>query len=57
MLYSSKIGIIGLVEEEWITTLATIQKDDIIYESYIEAGNRLAKQLKNDEVSIVLILI
>lgn len=45
-----KIGLIGLVEEEWIATLSTINFDDIIYESFIETGKKLAIDLKTKEV-------
>ena len=45
-----KIGLIGLVEEEWIATLSTINFDDIIYESFIEMGKKLAIDLKTKEV-------
>ena len=50
IFFLKKIGIIGLVEEEWITTLSTISKDDIIYEPYVEAGIRLSNDLKLNEV-------
>lgn len=45
-----KIGIIGLVEFEWITTLSCIDSDDILYESYIDVGKRLCQELKTNEV-------
>jgi 5'-nucleotidase len=45
-----KIGVIGLVEQEWIATLSTISYDEIQYESYIEIGKKLANELKNDHV-------
>ena len=48
--YCFKIGIIGLVEKEWITTLSTINHDEIIYESYEQAGARLSKELKTEDV-------
>ena len=47
-----KIGIIGLVEKEWIETLSTIGLDDVIYEPFDLAGKRLAKQLKSEKVSL-----
>ena len=45
---------IGLVEEEWMATLSTINFDDIIYESYVYAGKRLANELKQNDVRIKL---
>lgn len=45
-----RVGVIGLVEQEWITTLSTINYDDIIYESYIDVAKRLTDELKNQHV-------
>jgi 5' nucleotidase, putative (fragment) len=39
--------LIGLVEEEWLATLATIDKEDVIYSDYVSEGRRLAKYLKD----------
>lgn len=39
-----------MVEEEWITTLSTINYDDIQYEPFIEAGQKLARELKQNDV-------
>ncbi len=41
----------GLVEEEWITTLSVIDSDDIDYEDFILAGKRIANKFKNEYVS------
>lgn len=52
-----KVGIIGLIEEEWMTTLSTISSDEIIYENYVTAGNRLSQELKEkDKCDIVIAL-
>ena len=49
MLFSIiKVGVIGLVEEEWIATLSTIDPADIIYEDFVEVGNRLATELREE---------
>ena len=42
----------GLIEQEWIETLSTLDFDDVIYESFIEVGNRLAKELREIDVSV-----
>jgi len=47
-----RIGIIGLIEKEWIHTLSTIGDEDVIFESYIHAGQRLADELRAQHVSI-----
>ena len=36
----------GLVESEWMTTLATINSDDINYESYVSIGRKIANELR-----------
>ena len=46
-----------MVEAEWISTLSTISSDDIIYESYVESGKKLAKELKeNDKCDLIIAL-
>ncbi|RWS01134.1 trifunctional nucleotide phosphoesterase protein YfkN-like protein [Dinothrombium tinctorium] len=44
-----KFGFIGLVEEEWLATIATIDKDDITYYDFVIEGKKLAKHLKEKE--------
>jgi 5'-nucleotidase len=43
-----KVGMIGLVEFEWIATLNCLDVDDLIYQDFIEAGNSLGEMLKKD---------
>ena len=50
------IGLIGLVEQEWIETLSSIKNEDIIYESFVSAGQRLADELIQIDVNYILIL-
>ncbi|XP_014661915.1 PREDICTED: mannosylglucosyl-3-phosphoglycerate phosphatase-like isoform X2 [Priapulus caudatus] len=51
-----KFGFVGLVEEEWLATLATVSPDDLTYIDYVEQGNLLAKQLKDEGVDYVIAL-
>ena len=46
-----QIGLIGLVEEEWIATLAAIDKDEVVFHDYVTSGKRLAMELRMQEVS------
>lgn len=46
-----KVGIIALIEQEWMATLSTLNFDDVIYESFIESGRKLAIELKENDVS------
>ncbi len=41
----------GIVEEEWMATLSTLDFDQLDYESFILAGKRLAQQMRREEVS------
>ena len=50
----NKIGIMGLVEEEWLTTLSTIDPDDTDYEDFVSVGKRLANKFKTEDVSTFL---
>ncbi|RMZ95271.1 trifunctional nucleotide phosphoesterase -like, partial [Brachionus plicatilis] len=52
-----KIGVIGLVEQEWMETLSTIDFDDVIYEDYVTAGRRLAHELKTLSAIIVVVVV
>ncbi|XP_076354101.1 mannosylglucosyl-3-phosphoglycerate phosphatase-like isoform X2 [Tachypleus tridentatus] len=52
-----KFGIIGLVEEEWLETLATIDPDDVTYVDFVSEGRKLARQLRDkEEVDYVIAL-
>ncbi|GIX89859.1 hypothetical protein CDAR_9371 [Caerostris darwini] len=44
-----KFGIIGLVEEEWLATLATIEADEVTYFDFVTEGKKLAQELKEKE--------
>merc|ERR1719336_1371946 len=41
-----KLGIIGLVEREWLDTVSTIDKEHIDYTDYVDAAAMLADELK-----------
>ncbi|KAI1285501.1 Trifunctional nucleotide phosphoesterase protein YfkN [Halotydeus destructor] len=44
-----RFGLIGLVEEEWLATLSTLDQEDVIYFDFVSEGRKLAKQLKEKE--------
>ncbi|XP_077862649.1 uncharacterized protein LOC144344643, partial [Saccoglossus kowalevskii] len=50
------LGIIGLVEEEWLVTLATIDRCDLTYLDFVTHGRRLAKELKQQGADYVIAL-
>lgn len=41
-----RFGLIGLIEEEWLSTLSTIDSSDVIYKDFVEEGQSLARMLK-----------
>ena len=53
--WGRKIGLIGLVEKEWLDTLATINPEEVTYTDYVTAGTMLAKELKEQKGCEVVI--
>lgn len=51
-----RIGLIGLVEHEWLDTLASINTDEVTFIDFIEAGNKLSQQLKEEGCEYVIAL-
>ncbi|KAL0277625.1 UNVERIFIED_CONTAM: hypothetical protein PYX00_004852 [Menopon gallinae] len=51
-----RIGMIGLVEKEWLDTLPTINPEQITFIDYVEAGQQLASQLKKEGCNYVIAL-
>ena len=46
-----------MVEKEWLDTLATINPNEVIYEDFVDVGNRLATKLKDElDCDIVIAL-
>ena len=41
-----QLGFIGLVEDDWISTLSTIDPEDIKYIDFVKEGRRLAIWLR-----------
>lgn len=44
-----KIGLIGLVEREWLDTVSVLDKDHIDYTDYVDAASMLAEELKKNK--------
>ena len=52
-----KIGFMGLIEEDWLETLATLEPEDLQYVDFIDAGRAIAKELRlRNGVDIVVAL-
>ena len=54
--HGARVGFVGLAEEEWITTLATVNEDQVRYEDFVACGVRLAKELRAAGCDLVLAL-
>ena len=46
-----QIGFIGLVEEEWLVTLATVDREEVTYLDFVTEGTKLAKELRDQVTS------
>jgi 5'-nucleotidase len=51
-----KIGLMGLVEKEWLDTLPTIDPNEVTYIDYVQAGNQLADDLLKEGCEIIIAL-
>ncbi|KAG7160320.1 Trifunctional nucleotide phosphoesterase protein YfkN-like [Homarus americanus] len=51
-----KIGIVGLVEKEWLETLATINAEQVTFTDYVDKGRELATMLRNQGCDYVIAL-
>lgn len=51
-----KIGFIGLVEEEWLVTLATVDREEVTYIDFVSEGTKLAKELREEGAEFVVAL-
>lgn len=51
-----KIGLIGLIEEEWMDTLGVIDVSELVYTDFVQAGNELAAKLRRKGCEIVIAL-
>ena len=51
-----EIGLMGLVEEEWLDTLGTVDKGDLQYVDYVSVGGELAGALRSQGAELVVAL-
>ncbi|XP_069950309.1 mannosylglucosyl-3-phosphoglycerate phosphatase isoform X3 [Cherax quadricarinatus] len=51
-----KIGLVGLVEKEWLETLATINAEQVTFTDYVDKGRELAIMLKDQGCDYVIAL-
>ncbi|KAI7838764.1 hypothetical protein COHA_007557 [Chlorella ohadii] len=51
-----KLGLVGLVEQEWLTTLAAVDPSSVRYTDFVQEGRRLAAQLRAEGAEVVIAL-
>ena len=54
--HGKKLGFMGLIEEEWMETLSTLDPEDLEYKDFVTEGRRLAKELRAQGVDYVIAL-
>ncbi|KAK7498038.1 hypothetical protein BaRGS_00010626 [Batillaria attramentaria] len=55
-MFCCQVGVVGLVEEEWMATLPTVDPNDIIFSDFVTEGRRLGQMLKQQGADIVIAL-
>lgn len=50
-----KIGLFGLAEKDWVKSLACVNYDNLIFESYVHEAKRIATELRTKDVSLLFI--
>uniref|UniRef100_A0A8C0GFN6 Ecto-5'-nucleotidase n=1 Tax=Chelonoidis abingdonii TaxID=106734 RepID=A0A8C0GFN6_CHEAB len=48
------IFVLGLVEEDWLDTLPTINKSNLNYIDYVKAGNKISAELKAEGAGLMI---
>ncbi|KAK3282666.1 hypothetical protein CYMTET_9609 [Cymbomonas tetramitiformis] len=51
-----KLGIVGLIEEDWLFCCTTIDPNTLLYSDFVDVGRKLAQKLKSDGCDYVIAL-
>ena len=51
-----RIGVLGLIEEEWLATLSTVSASAVTFEPYVDAAARLVPGLRADGCNLIVAL-
>ena len=51
-----KIGLMGLIEEEWLATLSTIERDEVDYHDFVTVAKRLTAQMRAEGADLIVAL-
>ncbi|XP_014352103.1 trifunctional nucleotide phosphoesterase protein YfkN-like [Latimeria chalumnae] len=49
-----KIGLMGLVEEDWLDTLATVEKLNLNYVDYVVVANQLSEKMRAEGAELII---
>jgi len=49
-----KLGFMGLIEQEWLATLATIEPEEVKYRDFVEVAHELCKELRSKGCDLVI---
>eukprot|EP00041_Stephanoeca_diplocostata_P032005 m.1012301 g.1012301 ORF g.1012301 m.1012301 type:complete len:965 (+) comp24066_c1_seq7:370-3264(+) len=49
-----KIGFMGLIEKEWLSTLSTIDEEDTQYEDFVACARKLSVQLRAEGAEMII---
>ena len=49
-----KIGLIGLIEEEWLATLPMVEASSVDYRDFVEVGRAQAQRMRGNGVDLVV---
>lgn len=51
-----RIGLMGLVEKEWLDTISTIDPNEVTFIDYVKAGNQIADDLIKEGCDVIIAL-
>lgn len=54
--HGRKIGFLGLIEQEWLVTLHTVEPEGVLYEHFVPCGRRIAGELREAGAELVIAL-
>ena len=49
------VGVLGLIEQEWIATLSSVREEDVVFEDYVAAARRESARLREAEGAQVVV--
>lgn len=53
-LVPPQIGVMGLIEKDWLVSLGAVDPHEVKYTDFVQAGSRLASELRSDGAEFVV---